>query len=171
MTVTVTGGSGTAVGRLSRIRGKRMGEERAAARSAAPAPTNSLHAPAAEELLSSYGIDLGILARAHQPDTARVLPAQDCKCGCVLKCAFAPCLLACSALRVLCCSAKPRHPAWGKMVSRFSVRVWGRAASSRRRPCQQGRGRLLETPPCRASHTRTCPILSGDAHTRALEPA
>jgi len=149
------------------VRGKRMGEERAAARSAAPAPTNSLHAPAAEELLSSYGIDLGILARAHQPDTARVLPAQDCKCCCVLKCAFAPCLLACSALRVLCCSAKPRHPAWGKMVSRFSVRVWGRAASSRRRPCQQGRGRLLETPPCRRTLARAQYSAETRTHARS----
>ena len=103
-----------------------MGEERAALRerdAGAPAPTNNLHVPAADELLSSYGIDLGVLARTHEPDTTRVLPDQDGKCGCVLKCLCAPCLLACSALRVLCCSAKPRHPAWGKMVSRFSVHV------------------------------------------------
>jgi hypothetical protein len=109
----------------------------ALAATGAPAPTNSLHAPAADELLSSYGVDLGVLARTQQPDTARVLPEQDSQCGCVLKSAFAPCLLTCSALRVLCCRTKPRHPAWGKMVS---VRVWaqGRVLSQTPLPAAGG---------------------------------
>ena len=91
----------------------------------APVTTaNSLQTPAADELLSSYGIDPSILARAQHPQTTRVLPGQAGGCG-LLKGAFSPCLLALSALRVLCCSTKPRHPAaaWGKMVSHSSVRV------------------------------------------------
>jgi hypothetical protein len=89
----------------------------------------NMQTPFDDDLLSSHGISVGLAHAAHD-DTERDLP-RGCDCCSLLKCAFAPCLMTFSVLRV-CCGARPKHPAWQKKVG---------FASAHLRPC-----------PCKVSH-------------------
>ena len=74
-----------------------------------------------EELLSSHGTSVGLAHAAHD-DAERAMPSQGCDCCSLLKCAFAPCLMAFGVLRV-CCGPRPKHPAWQKKVGCISAHL------------------------------------------------